>query len=34
MLEVYEVMKQVRGLVSSRTVVVAGCTVKAFLVNF
>jgi hypothetical protein len=34
MLEVYEVMKQVRGLVSSRTIVTAGCTVKAFLVTF
>jgi hypothetical protein len=34
MLEVSEVMKQVRGLVSSRTVVTAECAVEAFSANF
>ena len=34
MLEVSKVMKQVGGLVSSRTVVIAGCAVEAFSAIF
>ena len=34
MLEVSEVVKRVRGLVSSRTIVVVEGAVRAFLVNF
>jgi hypothetical protein len=34
MLEVSEVVKRVRGLVSSRTVVTTECVVEAFSANF
>jgi hypothetical protein len=34
MLEVSEVVKWIRGLVSSRTIVMAECAVEAFSMNF